>query len=97
MYLSTYLSMLPLNLVSVKWSFGELLGDIDKQHGARPADTGLHDVTPSMLSELGINKIQSHRWQSTIGSKLAIQSTKVSNFANGFANQLCDTGYYQTV
>lgn len=40
---------------------GELLRDTPKLHGARPADTELHDVTP--LSDLGIERIQSHRWQ----------------------------------
>ena len=45
---------------------GEMLIIRPKQHGARPADkpsaTGSHDETPS-LRELGIKKMQSHRWQ----------------------------------
>lgn len=40
---------------------GELLAEMPKQHGARPADTGLHDATP--LSHLGIEKTASARWQ----------------------------------
>jgi len=40
---------------------GSMLAEQPKQHGARPSDAGLHDVTP--LSELGITKMQSHRWQ----------------------------------
>lgn len=36
------------------------------QHGARPADTGLHDATPT-LADLGIERTASHRWQ-TIAS-----------------------------
>jgi ParB family chromosome partitioning protein len=42
---------------------GELLQEMDKQHGARPPDTGLHDVTPPLLADLGIDKMQSSRWQ----------------------------------
>ena len=41
---------------------GELLAAMPKQHGSRPADTGSHDVTPS-LDDLGITKNQSSRWQ----------------------------------
>lgn len=41
---------------------GELLKELPKQHGGRPPDTGLQSVTPS-LKDLGIEKIQSHRWQ----------------------------------
>lgn len=33
-----------------------------KRNGARPADTGLEDQTPS-LDDLDISKFQSHRWQ----------------------------------
>lgn len=33
-----------------------------KQHGARPADTGSRDVTPS-YDDLGIHKMQASRWQ----------------------------------
>lgn len=40
---------------------GELLAALPKLHGARPADAGSHDVTP--LADLGIGKMQSHRWQ----------------------------------
>ena len=40
---------------------GEILKEMPKQHGARPSDAGLHDVTP--LSDIGISKVQSHRWQ----------------------------------
>jgi hypothetical protein len=42
---------------------GELLKDMDKQHGARGRRAELHDVTPPVLEDLGISKIQSHRWQ----------------------------------
>jgi hypothetical protein len=41
---------------------GELLADMPKLNGARPADAGFNDETPS-LSELGIGKLDSHRWQ----------------------------------
>jgi len=41
---------------------GELLAKMPKKHGARPADTGSHDVTPQ-LSDIGIGKMQSSRWQ----------------------------------
>jgi N6-adenosine-specific RNA methylase IME4 len=40
---------------------GELLAGMPKRHGARPADAGSHDVTP--LTNLGIGKMDSHRWQ----------------------------------
>jgi N6-adenosine-specific RNA methylase IME4 len=42
---------------------GEMLAGMEKQHGARPADTGSHDVTPLSLSDHGITKMQSSRWQ----------------------------------
>ncbi len=45
---------------------GELLRDMQKQHGARDGkQTELRDVTPlpPTLAELGIAKIQSSRWQ----------------------------------
>ncbi len=45
---------------------GNLLVEMPKQRGARPADMGLQAETPS-LSDLGIEKTQSHRWQ-TIAS-----------------------------
>lgn len=41
---------------------GELAG-MEKQHGARPPDTGSHDVTPLTLADLGITKMRSSRWQ----------------------------------
>ena len=40
---------------------GGMLREMPKLHGARPPDTGSHDVTP--LSDLGISKMQSHRLQ----------------------------------
>ena len=42
---------------------GEMLAEMPKQHGARPGDAGLHDVTPQTLEEFGIDKAQSSRWQ----------------------------------
>lgn len=49
---------------------GELLEKMEKANGARgnPGGrgakiVGLHDVTPHELSDFGISKIQSHRWQ----------------------------------
>jgi len=42
---------------------GEMLAQMPKFHGARPSDTGSHDVTPLELSDLGIEKMQSSRWQ----------------------------------
>ena len=45
---------------------GEMLQDMEKQHGARPADTGSLSETPLLpptLEELGINKSASSRWQ----------------------------------
>lgn len=51
---------------------GEMLDEMPKQHGARPADktTGLQDETPLLpktLSDIGITKSDSSRWQ-TISS-----------------------------
>ena len=40
---------------------GELLLEMPKKHGARPADTGSQAVTP--LKEAGITKNQSSNWQ----------------------------------
>jgi hypothetical protein len=52
-----------------------LLNEIPKQHGARPVEVGLQDETPS-LSEFGVSKIQSHRWQMMVklsgGSRYSI-------------------------
>jgi len=45
---------------------GEMLREIPKRRGSRPPDAGLHDVTPSIQS-LGIERIQSHRWQAIFG------------------------------
>ena len=42
---------------------GQLLAKMEKQHGARPADTGFHDETPPSLSDLGLEKNRSHRLQ----------------------------------
>jgi hypothetical protein len=42
---------------------GELTREMEKQHGARPPDTGLHNVTPPTYAELGLDKVQVHRWQ----------------------------------
>ena len=42
---------------------GEMLKEMPKQHGARPADTDSHDVTPPTLKELGIGRMDSSRWQ----------------------------------
>jgi hypothetical protein len=42
---------------------GEVLKEMPKQHGARPSDTGLHHVTPRTLSDVGVSKIQSSRFQ----------------------------------
>ncbi len=43
---------------------GEILAGMEKQHGAR-LTTGFHDVRT--LSDLGISKLQSHRWQAVAG------------------------------
>jgi hypothetical protein len=40
---------------------GAMLAALPKQHGARPADAGSQPVTP--LAELGITRMQAHRWQ----------------------------------
>lgn len=40
---------------------GELLAEMPKLHGARPADTDLRDVSP--LEDIGISYQQSSRWQ----------------------------------
>jgi N6-adenosine-specific RNA methylase IME4 len=45
---------------------GAMLRDMPMQHGARPADTGLHDATPT-LADLGIERTASHRWQVMAG------------------------------
>ena len=42
---------------------GEMLAEAPKQHGSRPPDTGFHDGTPQTLSDIGVSKKQSHRWQ----------------------------------
>ena len=47
-------------------SAGEMLAGMEKQHGARPT-TGFHDVRP--LSDLGISKLQSQRWQAVAATK----------------------------
>ena len=36
---------------------GGMLAKMEKQHGARPADTGSHDVTPLTLSDLDTTKM----------------------------------------
>lgn len=41
---------------------GEMLREMEKQHGARDGKTESHHVTP-LLSDLGITKMQSSRWQ----------------------------------
>ena len=40
---------------------GELLAEMEKNPGRRPGKNQLHDATS--LSDLGIEKTQSHRWQ----------------------------------
>jgi hypothetical protein len=40
---------------------GELLAELPKLHGARPADTESPQVTP--LADLGVSKMESSRWQ----------------------------------
>lgn len=44
---------------------GELLKDMDKQHGGIKNGMGLQGATslPPLLSDIGIEKTQSHRWQ----------------------------------
>jgi len=45
---------------------GEILGDMEKNEGGRPNQNQSHDVTsfaPPTLSDLGLSKMQSHRWQ----------------------------------
>ena len=41
---------------------GELLAGMELQHGARDGKTGFQPETP-LLSDLGISKPSSHRWQ----------------------------------
>jgi hypothetical protein len=48
------------------------LGEMEKPHGARPPETGLQAATPLTLSDLGLEKTQSHRDQ-TIASLLPSQ------------------------
>lgn len=48
---------------------GELLGEREKSVGGRPTENRSHDVTS--LSDLGISKIQSSRWQAIAGIPLA--------------------------
>ena len=45
-----------------QWRAGELLGEMVKRNGARDGKTGLQDETP-LLADIGISKVQSHRWQ----------------------------------
>jgi hypothetical protein len=46
---------------------GDMLKEIAKDHGGRPKKNQLHNVTSfsetTTLDDLGISKIQSHRWQ----------------------------------
>jgi hypothetical protein len=42
-------------------SAGEMLLEMPKQHGARDGKTGSHRATP--LSDIGVSKTQSSRWQ----------------------------------
>ena len=41
---------------------GDLLAGMEKQAGARDGKTGLHGATP-LLEDIGIDKYESHRWQ----------------------------------
>ena len=41
---------------------GEMLRAMPKHGGGRPSENRLHDVTSS-LADVGVTKIQSHRWQ----------------------------------
>ncbi len=43
---------------------GELLGDMDKHQGGRPTGNPSHDVTS--LKDLGIERMQSHRYQRVV-------------------------------
>ncbi len=56
---------------------GEMLKETPKQHGARPADMGLQSATPSSLSDLGIEKTQSHRWQKVASLPEAVFEEKI--------------------
>ena len=51
------------DLLQCKRRMGGMLDERDRQHGARPADTGSHGVTPPALADLGITKMQSSRFQ----------------------------------
>jgi hypothetical protein len=48
-------------------ALGQVLAEMPKQAGARPADTGSLDVTPPTLDSLGIHKMHSHRCQRMAG------------------------------
>lgn len=43
---------------------GELLGEMKKNPGGRPAKNPLHNERGLSLQEMGISHVQSHRWQS---------------------------------
>ena len=42
---------------------GEMLGEMDKNKGARGVGVPFHDDTAPTYDELGISRLQSHRWQ----------------------------------
>lgn len=46
---------------------GELLREMEKAKGGRPTENQSHDATS--LSDIGINKSQSSRWQKLAGTK----------------------------
>ena len=52
-----------LSDLGIERRLGEMLAERPKLHGARPADTGFHDGTPIPISDLGILRDQSSRWQ----------------------------------
>ncbi len=53
-------------IIGLERRLGAMLRDMPMQHGARPADAGLHDATPT-LADLGIERTASHRWQTMAG------------------------------
>lgn len=59
--------------VQAEVMLGDAMSRMEKRNGARDGKTGLHDGTP-LLSELGITKAKSHRWQTIAKAKKRIEA-----------------------